>query len=51
MTTPPPSQPSRRGVLAGAASFAGSAAVLSAAVPPALVDAHIHPDKTTWGDS
>ncbi|MER7397954.1 amidohydrolase family protein [Streptomyces sp. NPDC000151] len=104
--TPPLSQPSRRGVLAGAASLAGSGTVLSAAVPPAraasrerparpvvfrdvrpfgakhavdltvvdgritdrrapegaemvdgggrialpaLVDAHIHPDKTTWG--
>ncbi|MFI7102548.1 amidohydrolase [Streptomyces sp. NPDC050161] len=103
---PSPSEPSRRGVLAGAAALAGSGTVLSAAAPsaraasrarpgrpvvfrdvrpfgakhpvdltvvdgritderapedaevidgggrialPALVDAHIHPDKTTWG--
>ncbi|MFE7463036.1 amidohydrolase [Streptomyces sp. NPDC057499] len=106
--TPPPSPLSRRGVLAGAASLAGTGVALSAGVPqaaagtgarrgprdtvvfrdvrpmgaakavdltvvdgritrdpaprgakvvdgggrialPALVDAHIHPEKTTWG--
>ncbi|MFE4337112.1 amidohydrolase family protein [Streptomyces sp. NPDC056831] len=104
--TPPPSPLSRRGVLAGAASLAGTGVALSAAAPsaradfrsrpnnaaifrdvrpfgatnpveltvvdglitraraprgakvidgggrialPSLVDAHIHPDKTTWG--
>ncbi|GAA3183587.1 MULTISPECIES: amidohydrolase [Streptomyces] len=106
--TPPPPAPSRRGVLAGAASLAGAGVLPAAAVPPAraasrdrtarpvvfrdvrpfgakrpvdltvvgglisdraapagaqvidgggrialptLVDAHIHPDKTTWGGS
>ncbi|WP_331754639.1 amidohydrolase family protein (plasmid) [Streptomyces sp. NBC_00012] len=108
--TPPPTPPSRRGVLAGAASLAGAGVAMSAGIPsavadsrgdarreprnvvvfrdvrpmgaakpvdltvvdgriardrasrgakvidgggrialPALVDAHIHPDKTTWG--
>ncbi|MFB6877292.1 amidohydrolase family protein [Streptomyces sp. NPDC056323] len=108
--TPPPSTPSRRGVLAGAASLAGAGVAMSAGISPAvadsrgdsrreprnavvfrdvrpmgaakpvdltvvdgritrdpaprgakvidgggrialpsLVDAHIHPDKTTWG--